>query len=56
MKIEDIFENDEIVIMKTSEYDAVYDFTVVNTDVGIKNNDGDIERIITVNSKVLEAD
>ena len=36
MKIEDVFENDEIVIVKANDYNAVYDFTVVNTDVGKK--------------------
>ncbi len=51
MDVEDIFENDELVIMKaTFIRNSV---TVIDTAVGIKDSLGDIVRIITVDKKFL---
>ena len=49
--VEDIFENDELVLMKATFIRNSE--TVVETAVGIKDTAGDIVRIITVNKKVL---
>ncbi len=49
--VEDIFENDELVLMKATFIRNSE--TVIETAVGIKDTVGDIVRIITVNKKVL---
>ena len=49
--VEDIFENDELVLMKATF--VRNSETVIDTSVGIKDDEGDIVRIITVNKKVL---
>lgn len=49
VEVKDVFENDELVVTK-----AMYDedgFKVLNTDIGIKDQSGDIVRIVTVDSK-----
>lgn len=49
--VEDIFENDELVLMKAT-YEPNYN-QVVRTAVGIKDENGDIIRIVNVNEKFL---
>ncbi len=51
MDVEDIFENDELVIMKATF--VRNSETVIETAVGIKDSSGDIVRIITISSKVI---
>ncbi|MDE5985405.1 MAG: hypothetical protein K2H13_09145 [Eubacterium sp.] len=49
--VEDIFENDEFVLMK-----ATYQrnsFKIAELSVGLKDDNGDIIRIIDVDTKVL---
>ena len=51
MDVEDIFENDELVIMKaTFIRNSV---TVIETAAGIKDSSGDIVKIVTVDRKFL---
>lgn len=49
--VEDIFENDELVLMKAT-FKPNYD-KIVRTSVGIKDEKGDIVRIITVDEKFI---
>lgn len=49
--VEDIFENDELVLMKAT-FKPSYD-KIVRTSVGIKDETGDIFKIITVDEKFL---
>lgn len=51
VSVEDIFENDEIVLMKAT-FKPSYD-KIVRTSVGIKDEKGDIVRIITVDEKFI---
>lgn len=49
--IEDVFENDELVLMK-----ATYQknsFKIVEISVGLKDADGDIVRIVDVDKKLI---
>lgn len=51
ISIEELFENDEVVLMN-----SIYDYgycKIVNTDVGVKNEAGEIASIVTVNSKII---
>ena len=49
ISVEELYENNELILMKsTFDYG---DFKVIQTDVGIKDNTGDILKIITVDSK-----
>lgn len=51
MSVEELYENEELVLMKsTFDYG---EFKVIQTDVGIKDNTGDIVKIITFDSKVI---
>lgn len=49
VRIEDIFENDTLVVMKAT-YKPVYD-KVIRTSIGIKDSTGDIVKIATVDQK-----
>ncbi len=51
VSVEDIFENDELVLMKAT-FKPSYD-KIVRTSVGIKDETGDIVKIITVDEKIL---
>lgn len=51
VSVEDIFENDELVLMKAT-FEPSYD-KIVRTSVGIKDETGDIVKIITVDEKFL---
>lgn len=51
IEVEDIFENDELVLMKAT-FKPSYD-KIVRTSVGIKDETGDIVKIITVDEKFL---
>ena len=51
MDVEDIFENNELVLMKATFIRNSE--TVIETAAGIKDASGDIVRIITVSSKVI---
>ena len=48
--VEDIFENDELVLMKSLFRTKCFD--VVITSVGLKDENGDIYKIIDVNQQV----
>lgn len=51
INVEELYENDELILMKsTFDYG---EFKVIQTDVGIKDNTGDIVKIITVDSKII---
>ena len=49
IKIEDIFENDTLVVMKAT-YKPVYN-RVIRTSIGIKDSTGDIVKIATIDQK-----
>ncbi len=49
VRIEDIFENDTLVVMKET-YKPVYD-KVIRTSIGIKDSTGNIVKIATVDQK-----
>lgn len=51
ISVEELYDNDELVLMK-STFDYSY-FKVVQTDIGIKDDTGDIVKIITVDSKIF---
>ena len=49
LEVNNVFDNEELVLMKsTFDYG---EFKVIQTDVGIKDDTGDIVKIITVDSK-----
>lgn len=49
--IEDVFENDEVLLMK-STYKAKH-FTVEQLSVGVKDKTGDIVRIVDISEKII---
>lgn len=49
--VEDIFENDDVVLMK-STYKAAH-FMVEQLSVGIKDSNGDISKIVDVSEKII---
>lgn len=49
--IEEIFENDEVVLMK-SIYKSKY-FKVEQLSVGVKDENGDIVKIVDISEKIL---
>ncbi|MGN1420965.1 MAG: hypothetical protein ACI4XC_05580 [Eubacterium sp.] len=49
MNVKDIFENNELVLMKATFGNSF--FKITRTDVGLKNDDGDIVDIITVKAE-----
>lgn len=49
LNVNDIFENNELVLMKATFGNDYFNF--VRTDVGLKNDDGDIVDIITVKAE-----
>ncbi|MGN1329091.1 MAG: hypothetical protein ACI4V4_05285 [Eubacterium sp.] len=49
MSVNDIFENSELVLMKATFGNSL--FKIIRTDVGLKNEDGDIVDIITVKAE-----
>lgn len=52
MSVEELYENDELILMKsTFDYG---DFKVIQTDVGNKDDAGDIVKIVTVDSKIVK--
>lgn len=51
ISVEELYENDELILMKsTFDYG---DFKVIQTDVGNKDDAGDIVKIVTVDSKII---
>ena len=48
---EDIFENDEVVLIKSTFKSKL--FNIQKLEAGIKDNDGDIVRIIEISEKIL---
>lgn len=51
LKVEELFEDDDLILMRSKFNDS--GINVQCTDVGIKDESGDIERVVTVDSKVL---
>lgn len=49
--IEDVFENDEVLLMK-STYKAKH-FSVELLSVGVKNENGDIVKIVDISEKII---
>ena len=49
INVSDIFENNELVLMKATFGNAF--FRIIRTDVGLKNDEGDIVDIITVKAE-----
>ena len=48
---EDIFENDEVVLMKSTFKSKL--FNTQKLAVGVKNENGDIVKIVEINEKIL---
>lgn len=51
LKVEELFEDDDLILMRSKFNDS--GINIQCTDVGIKDESGDIERVVTVDSKVL---
>lgn len=52
ISVEELYENDELILMK-----SIFDygeFKVIQTDVGIKDDTGDIVKIVTVDSRIVK--
>lgn len=49
--IEDVFENDEVVLMK-SIYKAKH-FSVEQLSVGVKDKNGDVVKIVDISERII---
>lgn len=50
LEINDLFENDELVLIESVETDMLTQAKLKTIEIGFKNSDGDIEAVKTVAS------